>query len=398
MEMIGIGFAIVMLLGLFTIPGIIVVWILRRAKGGPIGNTIRSPKAFVAAVESVGGQPVKGAYLLQRGDAVYRLRYIANSEGPSHIRVGREIAPQRISGAYPELPAMRLRPENDRDRLGKRLLLNRELQTGDDLFDARIYVECDEQSGASKRILSDPEVRKGVTGLLALGFLDVGFRAHSAHLVATWRVGAVPFDADVINGTVDRLAQIADHLPPFRKVPTRAPLPFGGKVLGAAWLVAVVAMCIFFVADHRWEPLGSGLDVLTIRVGLILLLLHTGMIWALVRGHSRALRHFGWGAAAGLLFAPCLSRAVMVTANGMGDEDITTYERVLDHKRKVTSDDSTSYYFYFPTVPGVEDSSLKLSVSSREFNAATKGDTWLLTVGAGKLGTPWLLDMEPVDQ
>jgi hypothetical protein len=60
-------------------------------------------------------------------------------------------------------------------------------------------------------------------------------------------------------------------------------------------------------------------------------------------------------------------------------------------------EDSTSYFFFFPAVPGMVEDSLQLSVSRQEFNAASQGDTFQLMIGAGRLGTPWLLDLEPLN-
>ena len=114
----------------------------------------------------------------------------------------------------------------------------------------------------------------------------------------------------------------------------------------------------------------------------------------MVRGHSRALRHLVIGVLAGVLLAPCASRALLTTANGAGDTRISTHERILSYKRMYQSDDSTSYYFYFPAVPGMVEDSLQLSVTSQQFSAASQGDAFQLMIGAGKLGTPWLLDLE----
>ncbi|MFT5682438.1 MAG: hypothetical protein ACI8RZ_003356 [Myxococcota bacterium] len=393
-EIVGFGFGIAIFLVAIAIPVFIVVWIVKRAKSGT--RTRRYPEAFKTTMRTAGAQQVSDGFLIEREGIAYRFRYFPNSEGPDTIRVDRAIPETPISSAVPELPVMRLRLENDRDRLGKRIGLNRELQTGDTLFDDRIYIECDVRDRISGRMLSSPEVRGGVIGLLALGFSRIDFRDHGSALVAAWVQGAAPFDARVAGEAIDRLAQITDNLPAFRRTPTNSPMTSSAWVALSAWMIATFIMIVFLFADRRWEPLGSGLNALTVRIGVLLLLVHCGAMWALVRGHSRAMRHLVIGIFAGFMLAPCGSRGGLIIFNGAGDTDITTHERILDHKRKVTSDDSTSYYFYFPAVPGMEEDSLKLSVSGRQYSAATQGDTFLLTVGAGKLETPWLLDMERV--
>src|SRR4051812_49357906 len=48
-----------------------------------------------------------------------------------------------VRAPTPSLPPVYFRKENGRDRAGKLLRLNRELQTGDDEFDRAIYIESD---------------------------------------------------------------------------------------------------------------------------------------------------------------------------------------------------------------------------------------------------------------
>lgn len=394
LEIVVIVFVVVVA---FAIPGLIVVWLLRQIKGGKIGTGRGlGPDDFRGTLRAAGAQEVSGALLLEREGVAYRFVYLANSEGPSHIRVSRPIEPGSGPGLLPELPVMNLREENDRDRLGKSLHLNRELQTGDALFDARIYIECDDRGGAARRMLSSPALRKGVTGLLALGFSHVGFRMHSQALVTSWTVGSRAFDRSVVEGAVQRLAQIGESLPAFRKVPTSAPVSPGGWIALGSWGLAAVAMIFFFIADERWPALGSGLDQLTVMIAVVMFFLQLGVLWLLIKGHSRALRHLFWAMLSGFLLTPCLSRGGLLTANGSGDTALTTYERPLQHKRKVEGEDSTSYYFYFEPVPGVSDSSMKIPVSSGRYRSTSVGDVWQLTVGAGQLGTPWLLEMSQV--
>ncbi len=381
------------MVSLMALPGLLIVWILRRLRGGPVG-VVRHPTDFQTTMRAAGAQEVSGGFLIEHEGVAYRFRHIDDSDGPSRILVDRPILETPTSGALPELPAMAFREENDRDRLGKQLRLNRELQTGDGLFDARIYIEADVPDRIGQRVLSAPELRKGVTGLLALGYRRVALREQQCSLVAIWQVGAAPFHRRTVTETVERLAAIADNLPPCRKVPIGSPMSFSAKIAAAAWGLAGLCLAVFLFADGRWEPLGGGLDALTMRLGMLLLVVTLAVLWGLVRGHSRALRHLTWAAMAALIGAVCASRGALIIANGARDTDITSYDLVLDYKRMVKGEDSTSYYLYFPAIPGMAEDSLRLSVSSGVWEAANKGDRYQLTVGAGDLGTPWLVDLE----
>jgi len=142
--------------------------------------------------------------------------------------------------------------------------------------------------------------------------------------------------------------------------------------------------------SEAWSPLGNGLDQPAIITGFALFFIQTFFVWFWVRGSSRALRYFIIGSLSGLMMSPCLSWAFWVGSNGYNDSNITVYERQLRRTQISQSDDSTTYYFYFDSVPGVEDSTMKLVVRSSVFKAGNKGDMYDLTVGAGNLETPWL--------
>jgi len=398
-ELVALALSSVFYLLVASVPILLIVWIAQRARrvGAGKSRQTRSLSPFYMTMRAARAQQVSGGFLVEHGGIAYRFRHIYNSEGPDTIQVDRTIPERSTADALPELPVMRLREENRRDRLGKRLHINHELQTGDALFDEHIYIECDGRDHISHRMLSSPEVREGVTGLLALGFQFVDFRSQRCDLKAEWHQGAAEFDLHTVEQTVSCLAQIADNLPAFRRVPSSSPMTTGSWVVLTSWLLAGVSLMMHWMADARWEPLGSGLDPLTVRAGSLLLLLHIVAVWATVRGHSRALRHLTSGVLAGVLLAPCASRALLTTANGAGDTTISTHERVLSYRRMDVGEDSTSYFFFFPAVPGMVEDSLQLSVSRQEFNAASQGDTFQLMIGAGRLGTPWLLDLEPLN-
>ena len=401
--MVDLGFWLVILtLGISAI-AVMLVLLNHKASGGPVGGTkgkmmrgIRDE--FPAVMRTAGGQQVKDGFLIAHDGETYRFWLSLNSNGPDFIRASRVLSPSMVSGAYPELPVMRMRQENDRDRLGKALWLNREMQTGDSLFDSRIYVECDAARGAGIAVLSRPEVRQGVTGLLALGYREVCLRRYRAPLVATWQIGVRDFTSDTVMQTIERLALIGDHLPAFRKIPASTPWPTGKWVLSVVSGLALLMFWLAMVVETRWEPLDSGLDGMTMQLSILLLLLQSAVLWALLRGNSQSLRFLFWSVIVSGFMVVMTSRVVLVTYNGSGDTNISTYERALDHKRTIRSDDSTRYYFYFMAVPGIESSSFRLSVSKREYRAASQGDSFHLTVGAGKLDTPWLLEMVRLDQ
>ena len=371
--------------------GMGVVAIIRAARGVGVEKA-SSKESFCAVVHEAGGRELGEGIAISRDGVEYVFEYVSNSEGPAKILASRSISTTKNADSLRELPAMTLREENDRDRLGKSLGLNLELQTGDERFDAGVYIECDEPSATA--MLSSPEVRAGVIGLLGTGYDHVAFRLGGHALVASRTEGVREFNPRVVEDTIRHLAQVADALPPFWSVPVERSMTRGGKAVIASSLVASVALVAAIFSESRWDPLDGGLNGSTLVLSLFVFVAEVALVWALVRRRSLALRYFSWAAAAGLLLAPSLSRAALVACNGAGDEAITTYSRPLEHKHVSQGDDSTTYYLHFGAVPGMKDSSAVISVSRERFVYAAPGDVYQLTVGAGRLGVPWLVELQ----
>src|SRR5262249_19632846 len=106
------------------------------------------------------------------------------------------------------MPRMLLRPERGRDRFGKAVFLNREVQSGDPAFDDRIYIETDEPAETVRRALESVKVREAIGALLpkvgAFGFAREGIKV-------AYRSARVN-DA-LIRGAVQALAKVGDVLP-----------------------------------------------------------------------------------------------------------------------------------------------------------------------------------------
>jgi hypothetical protein len=359
-----------------------------KRKGGTVLD--RQGPALATILQDYNAQQTDTGMRVVQDGVSYGYRYISGGEGPSFIRLSREIKPSWVSGAALELPTMMLRQERDRDRFGKSIHLNKELQTGDPLFDARVYIECDSRGSAAARMLKNPEVRKGVTGLLALGFKQLYFRKHGHAMVVTWQIGPKSLTKDLLDEAMRRMTQIVDGLPPFRRVPTKTQHSAGTRlVLFYMAMTCIVVLGMMYVLAE-WSPLGNGLQPMILNLSLCLFAAQALVTWLVVKGSSSALRAMIQGNLISLAMAPMLCTALIIGANGIGDTEVIYYSRALDHKRISESDDSKTHYLYFASIQGVKGSSFSIKVSSTEYHQARVGDMYDLTVGAGNLGTPWL--------
>lgn len=86
--------------------------------------------------------------------------------GPEDYRSAPEQPPPPVVGRT----AIAMHLETWRDRLGKLLRINREVQTGDDAFDHRVYLESDATDQDIRAVLADGRTRAGILHLLDLGF------------------------------------------------------------------------------------------------------------------------------------------------------------------------------------------------------------------------------------
>ena len=130
----------------------------------------------------VGAPP--GTAVVERHGRSFTATYTGRTKySPPYLRLTTSVdeASEGAGGAYREdarprvevRPAVVLRAENSLDRLGKRIGVNREIQTGDQDFDARVYVESDAPDQDLQRTLADDRVRRAVRALLDGGAVRV---------------------------------------------------------------------------------------------------------------------------------------------------------------------------------------------------------------------------------
>lgn len=130
------------------------------------------------------------------------------------------------------LPAVRFSRESDFDRLGKQLHLNREIQIGDERFDAYVYIDEDERTpeDAVHALLRSSAVRRALTDTLAL-VTDVWTTAAGFHVRRRDDPRGAAFDPTVF-------AEILRHVHRLREaLALQGPIHFVAKPIpaGSRW-------------------------------------------------------------------------------------------------------------------------------------------------------------------
>ena len=139
----------------------------------------------------------------------------------------------------PAQPRLVVRREGAADRLGKRLQLNREVQTGDKTFDAAAYVESDESDRVVQRALGTATVRQCLVALLEAGLQSIEFGPDGVSAVARRAARKGPTEAATARAVVDKLAALAPALLPIDPSEIRKPGRARGDLLAAASTLAI---------------------------------------------------------------------------------------------------------------------------------------------------------------
>lgn len=308
--------------------------------------------------------------------------------------------PDQVAGAYRQgarrtvegQPMLELRPETWRDRLGKRLWINRELQTGDAVFDRKVYIETKTPEAAST-ILHDARTRRGILAVLDLGF-KVTINDNGGLLTATWvDPPHERFDPAVLRAVCEALSLLGTGLPHFHGPPY--PRPSDRVAVSLVVIAGALTIAAFFsgwFARSHWYPLTPAAPRLGALVGFSVAAFMLPLIALLVRGRSNSFRFF---LISGLLFLgsmPLNGMAVAIGVNGAFD-DGAPVEHVLRIKSKYYSGDSDDYHVD-TTDWRAKESTIELSVDEDFYKLVKSGDPVLVKVGPGRLGWPWFIGIQ----
>ena len=304
-------------------------------------------------------------------------------------------------------PEIFLRRENGLDRLGKRLGINREVETGDAKFDHRVYVRSETEQPVVEALLAPAETRAAVLDLVESGFIVYldGPRA----VLSVTRVNPEPstVSGEGARWLMTNLAAVAGRLPVVQAT-SNLPRPNRGRALLCSayvgGLLGLVAMLIKTIwSDYPWH---------VIRVGA---LLGRGALWGMaawalvmllfylyVRGRSHAMSYL---VQAAVTLSIGLSSAGALTAyaiNGALDRSgATTRQIQVLGRRAAKSDNGTTYYLRLRSwIPQKKVIELEVGWGTYTSFKDRHSKPWLrgaITTHAGYLGYSWVTEIRRLD-
>jgi hypothetical protein len=353
------------------------VRIMRRTK--PIGQV-------TATGTVVNGYVANTPQMCEMDGSTYAVLYLPPVPGkngrPSSLGVS---TPVDAAGEF------KITRETWFDRLGKRLGLALEVQTGDEEFDRECYVRSDTPEFA-EAYLGDPVKRVAILDMRRLGFPDVTLKEGT--ISVTW-VGFDPHKHDRPELTADAAARL---ILLGRNLPAHKP-EFENRV-GAhrkQWQVVLwvfLAVFALTVIGLGFYPPLSGWDLAS-RAALLVVV--AGPVFAfvsalLLRGTSTS--HYAWGGLmiGTLLLFPLGGAGTAGLLNGLQDTSPeVTHKPLIVEKYTTKSKNSTNYHVRVQSWrdPGETES---FGVSQTDWTAAVPHQSKLVVVTrAGWLGVEWVV-------
>lgn len=301
--------------------------------------------------------------------------------------------------ACPSGGRFKLEREGRLDRLGKRLGIAEEVQTGDSRFDREVYILSDTPHFARSTFL-EAERRAAVEALFALGCSSVELA--DGALTVRWS----PFDparaedGRFILDAVAQLARLGRDLPPTPS----GRLPEAGWKLRRAAVYALGAVSLsaggagVFAGLHFYPPLDGGeLFVATLPYSLPALALALWLAVVGLRGRAGSHRELFIAAALLLPGIPLAGFGGALLANGALDSSAPVTHRVAVLGKRISrSDDSVSYYLTVRSWrPGRSREEIQIERDLYQRLEAGR-DQALITSRAGYLGYEWVAGCRPV--
>jgi hypothetical protein len=388
---------VVVLVLLLAVTGAAVAFALRLDRRQQV-ERVELERRFRELCNDLGAHEEAGAFALALNEQPFVLRLSSARSTANGLELetaveAKDAPPSLRPDARPVIegrPWVLLRRETWADRLGKRLRINREVQTGDEAFDAAVYLESDASDADVARVLGAPEVRRGILQLFSRGCRQVSINDGGSRLSVTHDAGA-PLDASAVRAACQDCSIIAAGLPSFQGQARRPPLWVVGPVAMVA--SAVAAFGGFIAASNAYAdyyPLGREAIWAGVIVGLGVWLVVMPLVGALVRGRSGSFRVFV--ACFFLLLAalPLAGVGLAVGLNGYLDGAQATELRARVTSRwSETLKSGTSYYVRIEGLQN-ERATVVVPVTSDVYAAVREGEDVVVRVGRGRFGWEWL--------
>jgi hypothetical protein len=293
-------------------------------------------------------------------------------------------------------PPVRIYAEGGFERLGKRLGLNREVQTGDEEFDRRVYLDTPLPPEAVRDIAGRAGLRRGVLTVLEQGFDQVELD-HEGILVTRDVEHPQELVRTRLDQTLSAVAEVAASLRginPAWSRQRRSAWPLWVTGIGAA--AAVAGVVALYVASGAWPPAGFGPLTTGVAAGAVAWLLAMAVLVRLLWGRSDALLHLTLSAVVLLVALPTLGAAALYAANGSFDRSPPVVRQTVLRSKWVSRSRGVRVAgplrarqrrYYVMVLDGSQLRTLR--VPQALYDSVKPGASLMVSVRPGALGWEW---------
>ncbi len=285
-----------------------------------------------------------------------------------------------------------LRLETQIDRTGKSLRINRETQTGDAVFDERIYVESEASDALVLAALAAPITRASVMACLDHGCTSLTLD-DAGNLGAELPLPREDLLApDGLTTLLDTLGAAAEAIPPLQGSSHDRTL--AGVLPGFALLGTFLSWPLFYLADWLWEPIDHDLYSTAALGGVALWIISLPFLVWILRGRSVSLRDLVICVVALAIGLPLGGTDLLLFVNGALDTSTpVVYETQVMSLRRTSGKNSTYHVTVDSWRPGKE--TLEIPVGRGLYARLTAREAVRVTTRRGLLGWERMTEMVP---
>ncbi|MCB0346294.1 MAG: hypothetical protein KDD66_14340 [Bdellovibrionales bacterium] len=291
--------------------------------------------------------------------------------------------------------AFKVYKEGGHESALKKLGLLAEVQTGDDLFDNRWFIETDLPQ-QTKYVLSSSDVRDPIGRALLNNFDEVQVLKHKVRVRGFGRIDEGNLQAIHVARAAEQLASLAAALKkvgyPGRLLGSIETFLRSTLVLGSAAAIAAVGVSLYDSSTLSAQPLdGTRVFIRGMILGLPLIIAYLAMVTIVIRSRANALRKIALAAMLAVPGLVYLSAAAYLHINSTWDTSTESF-----HQAKLLDVKKRGERAYLSVASWREPgSSESLMVRSEFAKPLEAGQSVLaVTTRGGYFGTTWVSGLE----
>ena len=342
----------------------------------------------------------------------YKLSVIQNYDGPAYFRY-LEISPNeqyphsfsleksaeesnREEEFFDTLPTIILSTESKLDKFGKGIALISEIQTGNKLFDQKVFIDTTAPKEFVLSILSSPTIQEKILFLLENGWTTIALFHENSPIRVVYRIKKAP--KNNTEQYLEAINTIAEQLPKIR-VKNSKPAFLGTLNQKIASLILFFGIRIIGFSLFTDPPLTildqsffAFTNIIRLGIGASSFLI----LFVLLQGSSRSLKNLTLSFSLVCFVFIFPASMILERINSLFDTSPTQIAEGKIIKKRIRNHDEGPNTFHAKIASTDEEQNFQgeIEIDETQFKAMKKNQTLTLHYRAGFLGYAWLENYE----